>query len=54
MMRELAKKANEGKEERFILKRNDILERLRLEEKRLWLMATVDKIECYNKYKLTK
>lgn len=54
ILRELAKKAEVNKLARFIEKRNDILERLRLEEVRLWEMTTVDKIECYNKYKLTK
>ena len=54
IIKELAKKAEINKEERFIKKRSDILENLRLEEKRLWLMPTVEKIECYNKYKLTK
>ena len=54
ILRELAKKAEVNKLARFIEKRNDILERLRLEEVRLSEMPTVDKIECYNKYKLTK
>ena len=54
ILRELAKKAEVNKLARFIEKRNTILERLRLEEVRLWEMTTVDKIECYNKYKLTK
>ena len=54
ILRELAKKAEVNKLARFIEKRNKILERLRLEEVRLWEMTTVDKIECYNKYKLTK
>lgn len=52
ILKDLAKKAEEGKEERFIKKRNEILERLRLDEVRLWLQTTVDKIEQYNRLKL--
>ena len=52
MMRELAKKANEWKEERFIKRRNEILEDLRKREVALWMQTTVDKIENYNRIKL--
>ena len=54
ILRNLAKNAEINKEKRFIEKRNDILERLRLEEVRLWMQTTVDKIEQYNRLKLTK
>ena len=52
ILRKLAKKAEVNKEERFIKKRNEILERLRLEEVRLWIETTVDKIEWYNRLKV--
>lgn len=54
ILRKLAKKAEEWKEKRFIERRNEILEDLRKKEVALGLETTIDKIEWYNKLKLTK
>ena len=52
IIKELAKKAEENKEKRFIERRNEILEDLRKKEVALGMQTTVDKIDKYNKLKL--
>ena len=52
ILRKLYKKAEEGKQERFIKRRNEILEDLRKKEVQLGLETTIDKIEWYNRLKL--
>jgi len=51
-MKELYKKHSVNKEERFIERRNEILEGLRKKEVALGLQTTVEKIENYNRIKL--